>query len=139
MGQRYRRIKYWKPWPDFALSQDFVKGRGFKPKVKIKNVKIKKREEATSVIQTDHRRGVGSGAPTRWAIFCNFWEKIPVLMPLDHISRVLKPFKILDFYLGSCYPPFKFNHSFNERFPLVIFFSNVFFHFKTGGVEVKCY
>ena len=40
MRQRCRRMENQKPWPDFALSQDFVKGKGCKPKVKIENVKI---------------------------------------------------------------------------------------------------
>ena len=37
-----------------------------------------------------HQRLCGSEgfAPSRWASFCNFLEKKPILMPLDHILRV---------------------------------------------------
>ena len=104
MRQRCRRMENQKLWPDFALSQNFVKGKGCKPKVKIENVKIERRGEATSVIQTDHRRGSGCATPTRWAVFCNFWEKIPVLMPLDHISHVLKPFEKTEFLFTALLP-----------------------------------
>ena len=34
LGQRYRRIKYQKPWPGLALKQDFAKERGLKSIVK---------------------------------------------------------------------------------------------------------
>ena len=35
MGQRYRRKEDQKPGPGLALNQDFVTGRGPKPKVKM--------------------------------------------------------------------------------------------------------
>ena len=35
LGQRYRRKEDQKPGPGLALNQDFVTGRGLKPKVKM--------------------------------------------------------------------------------------------------------
>ena len=37
--------------------------------------------------------GPGGEAPSRWAIFRNFLEKLPFLMSLDHISHILEPFE----------------------------------------------
>ena len=41
--------------------------------------------------------GLGANPPSRWAIFWDFFEKIPILMPLDHISHVLAPFEKIIF------------------------------------------
>ena len=80
MGQRYRRMEDQKPWPGLALNREFSKGRGLKPKVTNENV----------VYSNVSQRGSGDEAPSRWAIFWNFFEKKAILMPLDHISHVFK-------------------------------------------------
>ena len=66
-----------KLWPGLALNQNFAKKEGPKAKVKSENVKIEERDGQTSVLtQTYHRWGSGGKAPSRWAIFCIYLEKI---------------------------------------------------------------
>ena len=62
------------------LTESFLKGEGLKQKLQMK----------IWFIQTYHRRGSGDEAPSRWAIFWNFFEKKAILMPLDRISHVFR-------------------------------------------------
>ena len=54
--------------------------------------------ENTSVTQTYRRRKSGSGAPSRWAIFCNFFAKKSYFNAIEsHFARVQSHLKKLDF------------------------------------------
>ena len=64
-----------KPWPGLALNQEFLMGERFNQKLKMKISKLGDECKQTSLTQTYHRRGSGGEAPSRWAIFCKFWEK----------------------------------------------------------------
>ena len=72
MGERYRRME----GPVWHVTRILLKGGDLNRKLKSENVEIEK-------------RGSEGEAPSRWAIFCISLEKIPILMPLDHISQVL--------------------------------------------------
>ena len=63
-----------------ARNQYFAKGEGQKPQVEKFNkyFKIGRRSDQISATQMNRRRG---GTPSRWVMFCNFLEKIPILMP----------------------------------------------------------
>ena len=57
------------------------------------------RNEPTSVSQTYHRRGfkgvmgdLGAKLPAAGRFFVIFWEKLAILMPMDHNLDVLRPF-----------------------------------------------
>ena len=49
-----------------------------------------RKDEPSSVTQTYHRRGLGVEFPATGQIFAIFWKKKAILMPLDHISLILK-------------------------------------------------
>ena len=72
----------------WQLTESFLKGEGLNQKLQMKICKLG--DLCNEFIQTYQRRGSGDGAPSRWAIFRNFFEKKAILMPLDHISHVFR-------------------------------------------------
>ena len=88
MAQRYRRMEDQKP--GLTHNQDFSREERFLPKVKkfSEYVQMGRCGEQTSVTQAYHRWGSVGKAGGYRDEFCNFLEKIVVLIPLDHISHV---------------------------------------------------
>ena len=62
------------------VTRILLKGKGLSPNLKSANVYIERRFQQINVIQTYH---------SRWATFCNFFEKA-ILMQLNHISHVFE-------------------------------------------------
>ena len=80
-----------KPGLVWHLIESFLKGEGLNQKLKMKISKLRDLCKLPSLFKRYyHRRGLGYEAPSRWAIFWNFFEKKAILMPLHNISHVFK-------------------------------------------------
>ena len=99
MGLRYRKMEDQRPWPGFSRNQDFAEGRGLTPKVKTCELgdALSKLMQPKRI--TDWGLRAKSPAAGRFFVFL-FSEKIAILMLLNHILHVLRPFerpKVLTF------------------------------------------
>ena len=82
-----------KPWLGFSRNQDFAEGRGLTPKVKMSEL-----GDALSKLMQLKRitdGGLGAESPVAggygvWAIFCNFLEKLVILILLNLILYVFR-------------------------------------------------
>ena len=84
MRRRYFRLEDQKSGPNLVQSVGFAKGRPLEPKVQWfqKCVKLCRRGKQTNVAQAYHIRGTGGRSPQLLGdFFCNFLEKIAILMP----------------------------------------------------------
>ena len=103
MIQRYHTMDDLKSLPVGTLPR-FCKKRELKVKIeKCKYLTLESVEKAR-VNQTCHRRGSGGKAPSRWAIFCNFfWKKHQTTFFCNfndnesHFARVSEPFENIKF------------------------------------------
>ena len=86
MGQRMKGQKlgvWFGSQPGFAIEE------GLEPQVKNFSIPSKLGDVASKLGQLKHvTEGLGGGAPSRWAIFCNFLEKMAILMRFgSHFAR----------------------------------------------------
>ena len=98
MGQNYHRMEDQKPWPNWALEQNFAEGKKLerKPKkLKMSNL----RDVLSKVIQlkqiTDG--GLGAEPPAAERFFVIFWKKSYFNAIESHFPRVQSHLKVLDF------------------------------------------
>ena len=103
VGQRYCTLgDHIKPWPVFDTLPGFCYRERAQPPKKFKclNWETYWANHCISNISQmgvwgrapSRRRQWGSEreAPSRWAIFCNFFGKLAILMPLDHYSQMFR-------------------------------------------------
>ena len=84
--------KVWNLGFRFVRKQDVAEGRGLEPKI---CVKFWRCGEETNVTQVGSGEGhpAAGGYEKLFENFCNFLEKIAILMPLNHILHVLEQFE----------------------------------------------